>query len=525
MRMTLYMLSDNTSLDGSALRDGSGYTQVPTATLDGMPVALFVRATPATAVKWVSQLQSILAPGASLPNLRAQTSAAVLLVDYQGTKYAITFGNGFQALSPSKIVSGFGLRVAANSIAQQKVKSADTKMLSSAGRSQKTVLPEASELTALGIEPLEEWVRQLSGKVADAGFASSATGADSLRLSIKNFALAGLKTKLKQIEALHKATTYKATFGFIDNFEQLNPRIDGDRIATLNTQVLTLLRSSDPSVYFAAPDPFDIPDVINYVVVRSKKVLVSDLVQDEMFQALSKLKMNDDEALEKVHIRALDGEGNPLSRTYSLHECLQVELPDGPDLYVLSSGRWFKVRKDYVEQVNAALADLDDLTTQLSLPAWAKQSDGKFEPEGKYNERTATERGFVVLDKSNLNFGGHARIEVCDLLTPEKQLICVKKATRSSTLSHLFAQGSVSAGLMYHPSYKAKLIDGLQEAGASSTDFGTLDDWTVIYAVGTEKAGPVLDGMFFFSRMNLVQHLRDIRSRGIRVAIAKIQMT
>jgi uncharacterized protein (TIGR04141 family) len=36
-------------------------------------------------------------------------------------------------------------------------------------------------------------------------------------------------------------------------------------------------------------------------------------------------------------------------------------------------------------------------------------------------------------------------IEFCDLLSSNKGLIYIKKKTRSATLSHLFAQGTVAA--------------------------------------------------------------------------------
>jgi hypothetical protein len=44
--------------------------------------------------------------------------------------------------------------------------------------------------------------------------------------------------------------------------------------------------------------------------------------------------------------------------------------------------------------------------------------------------------------------GRTTAVEICDLLTPERTLVRVKRHFSSSNLSHLFAQGAVSAELL-----------------------------------------------------------------------------
>jgi uncharacterized protein (TIGR04141 family) len=80
------------------------------------------------------------------------------------------------------------------------------------------------------------------------------------------------------------------------------------------------------------------------------------------------------------------------------------------------------------------------------------------EKEGEYNERLGKYADWLVLDKKLFNFGAYDRFEISDLLTQEKQFLCVKKMTSSATLSHLFAQGSVSAKLLRTvPEVEAKI--------------------------------------------------------------------
>jgi len=71
------------------------------------------------------------------------------------------------------------------------------------------------------------------------------------------------------------------------------------------------------------------------------------------------------------------------------------------------------------------------------------------EAEGDYNVRASEDNDLLLLDKQAFIFDGYRnRIESCDLATKNGDLIAVKKMTSSATLSHLFAQGSVSAKLL-----------------------------------------------------------------------------
>jgi uncharacterized protein (TIGR04141 family) len=53
--------------------------------------------------------------------------------------------------------------------------------------------------------------------------------------------------------------------------------------------------------------------------------------------------------------------------------------------------------------------------------------------------------------------------------------------------------------------------------------FGNRPEWTIVYAMGTEKPGRLADSMFFFSKLNLDRAARTIKHTfGLQVAIAKI---
>ncbi|MDS0136360.1 TIGR04141 family sporadically distributed protein [Amycolatopsis sp. CM201R] len=246
-----------------------------------------------------------------------------------------------------------------------------------------------------------------------------------------------------------------------------------------------------------------------------------------MYGALDRLGRWDD-VLQKVKVCALDEDGQDVDRRYSLYDYVQVEVDhtDG-GRYALTSGAWFRIDRDYLAEVDQYVEEMADLTVSLGLAEWepkALQPRKKGDTaEGLYNERLARRRKWQLLDKRNLVYSRYERIEVCDVLTPARELLCVKNATKSSTLSHLFAQGSVSASLMHQKKYQAHLMKFMRRLDGVAK-YGRREDWTFVYAIATPKPGPLGKSLFFFSKVNLVAHARQIEAAGYRVALAKIQI-
>ena len=131
------------------------------------------------------------------------------------------------------------------------------------------------------------------------------------------------------------------------------------------------------------------------------------------------------------------------------------------------------------------------------------------EEERAYNERAAAEAGLALLDRKLVSIGGTS-IEVADLVSASGDLIHVKRKTQSATLSHLFAQGRISAEAL-------KVDAAVREAAAAHMDTdgrvgGALlrgpyeaRSKTVVYAVIASNAAELPGKLPFFSRLNLWQ--------------------
>jgi Family of unknown function (DUF6119) len=170
-----------------------------------------------------------------------------------------------------------------------------------------------------------------------------------------------------------------------------------------------------------------------------------------------------------------------------------------------------------------AQAEAASQTDELSLDPWKR---GIHPAEGDYNALLADHRNWRLLDKQNFHLpASYEKIEICDLLTERKQLLCVKRMTRSSTLSHLFMQGQVSAQLLTAnlEGYRDRIMQDLKQLD-SRTTFGTNSDWTVVYAIATPTPGTLASSLYFFSKVALHHAAQQLRSLGVRVAIARIPM-
>jgi uncharacterized protein (TIGR04141 family) len=105
---------------------------------------------------------------------------------------------------------------------------------------------------------------------------------------------------------------------------------------------------------------------------------------------------------------------------------------------------------------------IEDLLAEapaVTLPSWPVEID-----EGAFNHRIAEGEGYVHLDKDTIHtsrFRGGG-LEIADVLGPRGELICVKKASKTEPLAHLFAQARVAAEtLKRDPEAREKLVEKL----------------------------------------------------------------
>ena len=109
----------------------------------------------------------------------------------------------------------------------------------------------------------------------------------------------------------------------------------------------------------------------------------------------------------------------------------------------MSEGTWYRVDDNFLGRLNDFVAGMKKGV--VDLPDYDGDKD-----EEAYNERAwkANKSQLVLLDQKFIRYETRGKVEICDLYSKQKQLIHVKRLNSSSTLSHLFNQGAVSAELL-----------------------------------------------------------------------------
>lgn len=516
MKLTVHLARRGISTFDGLIKEkylhADGYELLEPTEALGFPLRAYVQRVRTSEPKWVAFLREYF----DIEDLQNSFASFVLLTRHSGRVFALTFGQGFHTIERSRFEPNFGLRVAANAVDGHAVKTIDTRNLDTVTRQQRTQLSIGSDLTNFELDLDQEWVRKLSGTSNDLDFARSVSGSDAITLNL-NLRLEDLPKVLDKLLDLHGREDYRERFGFIDNYRSL--RKDDPVVGQLDEALRAKIAQRDhEKVSLAYPEIIDDEDVAYvHVTANHRAIDLTDLSLDAVYGFLEDARVPN--SLTQVYIVPINDAGDAVGARKKLREYLVSELELGEKTYILSLGDWFEVNRDYVAAVNAEVAKISDLTSTLSLRVWHKGED-----EGTYNEETAKQLHWALLDKKNYQIGGrNQRLEVCDLLSPAKHMVCVKKLTKSATLSHLFSQGSVSAELYRsEDDYRQRLEAAVPTSAGSGTPQAGAP--TIVYAIATERPGPIADALFFFSKVNLIGHAKAVRRCGLHLAIAKIDL-
>jgi uncharacterized protein (TIGR04141 family) len=526
MRLTMYLLREGTTLHDDLFRETANVREVSSKNLTSGASAIYLMTGRSKSPDWVRHVSDIADLGDDVLNFESQSLGAVLLLLRNERVFAITFGIGFHGIRPSLIERGFGLRVTANVVSEDKVRSAQTRGVARDARDQKTILPVDGQFADLDIEVNEDWLRQLAGTATDKSFGTSISGSDSLRITVPEFSIRDVESKVDAILAAYQTDRYKSVFPFLD---QISPIDKSDQIVEqLDDLVTEQLRDHEPRITFAAPDPFELDRLDHFEFTASyNRFDVEDLENDAIYKVVDEVK-RDRSPLDSVRVYAVDSDGGLVDRVRDLKAYVQTEVELDGTNYLLSAGLWFIVREDFAASVDAQVDAIPDLSAKLDLPNWnaavLKADTSDPTAEGSYNILAAASKGFALMDKKLVYFGAGEKLEICDLLTPDGELLCVKSASNSAVLSHLVAQAVVSASSWGDSKFQTHLQSFWSSLTSGTAPLGR-EEATFVLTIATPKPGPLSKSLFFFTKVQIANSVELITRGSFKVALARIEMT
>ena len=123
-----------------------------------------------------------------------------------------------------------------------------------------------------------------------------------------------------------------------------------------------------------------------------------------------------------------------------------------------------------------------------------------------------------------------SNIELCDVFSlDKKELIHIKFRYSSSTLSHLFAQGKISAfALIRDRSFRKNCRTKLSSMGLDlnlvAIDGFKPNDYTITFALIDKKDRSFVEALPFFSLINFRLTLQTLKEFGFKVKVKNIKM-
>lgn len=473
---------------------------------------------------WAEYVEPALA--GDLDNTFNSSSYGVLFLNVAGRAFAFTFGYGWSLLKPDVYELGFGLRVALNRVDPTQLRSLDLLAYEDLVITTRRQTSRGSELGSFSPDVATDVLRGVVGSPrGDLKWIRSIGGKDALTIRAP-ISIEELGGALENILKAYQDDSYREHFGWIDHLGKVD---DKGVSYELDSLLVEYLRSNTwERAYLAPPEPIDWERVEGFGFSGTRdKTRYEDLLIEDYFASLGEDKLRDlDIETLRRHKAGIYWTGSDrLDKRWGVYSCLVWETEHQDRLYALLGGTWFQVEIAFAEQVCEYLTSID--TTPLDLPS---ALPGEWEQA--YNERAAASReDLCLLDRTLFTLpGANSTIEFCDLLSLNKQIIHVKRRTRSATLSHLFSQGAVSAeAFLVEDSLREDVRTHLDAINHGAfTDVVPIDrpipgEYEITFAIIEKPVPKWPEALPFFSKLNLMQRAKHLRTLGFRVRLVHVE--
>lgn len=520
-QLSIYLLKQQVQDIADAIRDGTPQQEVelPPELQDGM--RLLIRPTTSHPPNWLRYLPS--ATQEDLSGLFTASAGGVLLVWVRGRVFAVCFGTGWHMLQRDAYVRSFGLRTALSLVVQDTLKSVDIAAYENFAKYRRVSTSRGTTLDSFDIQGQLDLLQGVVGDCASPGVGEQIGGKDSVLLWTR-VEIPRLSKLCGVLLRAHESKRVEKRFPLLGNVTLVLDPADTAYLDSLLDEAM----AGDPrhDVSIAPPDVVNWHDIAGFVIGRGRDAAAT---LDLRFESVREMLAPDAPTLSRLRhleLSTVQPDGSPGSQKWSLYDCLVTELDDPrrPGYRcALMAGQWRIVAAGVVKEVEQALATLPAHTARPLPPVHPS------EKEREYNLRFAAVEPSVLelLDARCVTYGAaNSRVEVCDVVSSGRHLYHIKDYHGSATLSHLFAQGTVSARLLLEQDFRAKVRQqfGPVAQAAFPPDALSAGDFEVVFGVICEPSRQIPQGLPFFSKVKLVEAVRELRRMGFHnVTTARIE--
>lgn len=409
-RLTVLLLKEEVSID-DALNTDRDLELHEVSLGSGVEARLAVGPSSSKAPGWVAYLRPHIEEPA-LDSLRNSSTAAVLLLEVESRLFAVTFGYGRFLLNPDTLEHDFGLKVLDNTVAPDQLKSIDARSYDELTLHTRRDVSSESSLPAFEVDVSRDVIRSMTGSPESEELARRMTGADSLALNTR-VQLPEVPGLCRDLLTQYESDSYKERFEFIDHLRRVT---DKGTVAELDADLVEAIQAKDLDAMHLAP-----PETLDWVDIEG--FLFSNQDGDEQpatDPAISTYLENRDpesltlDDLKRDRVQAIGATQEAPIRTWSVYKCVVFETKQDDALFVLTGGEWFKVSASFFDEITEFAEQLPELGVDLPGAAAGMKEDD-------YNEAAAEATGSLCLDRQFIIRSVPDRVELCDLLTSERQ--------------------------------------------------------------------------------------------------------
>ncbi len=273
-------------------------------------------------------------------------------------------------------------------------------------------------------------------------------------------------------------------------------------------------------IWLAVPELVEWQDIKGFYFGNGKDTLFEDVTFDA-FKEIVTDGINV-QKLQSVDVNALHANGEKIAYSWSAYQCLYAEVSLDNTAYILINSEWYRLKDDFITETNNKYQNI--IENHSSSINFKDYQTADVNENGYNTNMTLQIANAVCMDAKNINHGGgYSKIEFCDIFDRDnRKIIHIKKYSGSSVLSHLFAQGFVSAQLLLDDAgFKSKVEEKIKEISNDDYSFeGDGAEYEIVFGI---IAKPETKELPLFSKINLNNIFGRIRNmRGYTASIAFI---
>ncbi len=460
-----------------------------------------------------------------LPDLVNTSNRAIVFFKVERRIFALPFGYGKHLLKEEAIDRDFGLKTVLNLVNPDKLVSVDKASLNDLTLLTRTQSSIKSNPESFSIDVIKDLLRGVTGEALN--YTSSKigkviTGNEGISI-IPTIKFEEIPDCIVELKKAFESTRYKERFDWIDNIK--NER-DPIIIKSLQELFLNDLKHRNSDKINLAP-PFILEwESFEGLSFTPQGELEMDFDIETFFNLRKDYLLDLDwDKLQRLKIYIKYGDDDEM-HGYNIWRFLNYQTELNGDLYVFTLSNWYRVSKTFAEEI-------------IEFVSQIKESDIPFIDcefgidEREYNQRLAASKPFYrLLDRDLVRSDlSRSEIEVCDVISESMEFIHIKFRSSSATLSHLFAQGRISAySLRRDKTFRKNLRTKFHNLGIKRDlvpiDSNQVDpnNYTITFAIIEKTKRSFIEALPFFSLLNFRLTAEDLLLLGYNVKVKKIQL-